>query len=134
MTTTFPNDGGVVAGTGGGKFGAPTRWKRPNNAAPGLIVWTATVMVGGIGDAIRGRRTSVSIDMIVGQLPSGGWLWHVKGSAGGYIEQLTAQAPYEDVAKTKAVAAAREIVRSLETRPKESANHPAIGPAVWPGI
>lgn len=128
------NDGGVVVGTGGGKFGAPVRWVRPSNAAPNLIVWTATVMVGGIGDARRGHRTSVGIDMIVGQLPTGGWMYHVNGSAGGYTEKLTAQVADEDIAKTRVVEAAREIMHALGTRPKESASHPAIGPAVWPGV
>jgi hypothetical protein len=70
-------DGGPVETTGGGKYGAPARWVRPDNAREGATVWAATVGVGGVGGASRGRRDPAFFEMLAGIGDDGRAAWRV---------------------------------------------------------
>lgn len=122
-------DGGPVVGTGGGKFGAPVRWKRPKNAREGAVVWMATVMVGGIGKASYGVRTAAAMDLMAGGVDGGGaWKVYCDGRT------VTGIASSVAAAQSAAVGAAKALADTLAARPRESEQHPPMGPAVWPGV
>lgn len=130
--TTWNKDGGPVAGTGGGKFGASMRWKRPDNARPEFEVYATTIVVWGVGESLH-RRRSLHLAMIVAN--KDGWQWST--TAGGAVRQIqgrSGKAADLASAQAAAVAAARELVGEAASHPRESDQHPPVGPAVWPGL
>lgn len=130
-------DGGPVAGTGGGKFGPPMRWTRPKAAHPDVEMYSTTVLVWGVGASIY-RRRSISLDMLVQHASIDGfrayWYWATMANGGvRTIARRSDQAESLAEAKAAALTAAHEIVSEAEKCPLESAHHPPMGPAVWPG-
>ena len=127
-----PADGGPVVGTGGGKFGKPLRWARPENVRPDSEVYMAIIPVGGVGPSVYRRRT-LSIDLVVGKTQKG-WEWLTRApGAVRRIQQRAGCEPDLAGAQRAAVAAAREVATEAATHPVESAQHPPVGPVVWPG-
>lgn len=131
MNEKFPNDGGPVASTGGGKWGSPGRWLRPSNMSADYEGYSAVVLVGGIGPSVH-RRRGLMIELLVAD--KGGWHWLARApNAVRRIEQRSGQADSLAEAKSAALSAARGIAIEAEGHPRESPQHPPVGPIVWPG-
>mgnify|MGYP001584240094 CR=1 FL=1 len=118
-------DGGPVEGTGGGSKGAARRWARPKKGVP---LFRAGLLIDGVGRCTA-RRRSMCLDLVVGEVSPGAWAWRAstdcpQGAADGREGSLAS-------AQAAALAAGRRLVEAAERMPRETADHPAVGPARW---